>query len=247
MLAALNFVLGASIRRLWALRTQRKSIERDVCAPVVLAHQHVVAPIWVQRDPERINHNHKSRSIGYKPLRSEDEPVHIEGSFCWCWSSREGGVGLVSEWAFWKLKHRTFCLTVRCSSDVLKKTSPLDVFGDVSEKVKHLTNDASNDVSPPALLVGFVQFDLKLSHHTTTFRGLHLHFGMETFWPQVAKGAKEPRQFVPVWMGHFENRNDSQSLATIPRTVKSLNRHFFASSKLAPPWAEVCTALQHWM
>ena len=26
-----------------------------------------------------------------------------------------------------------------------------DVFGDVSEKVKHLTNDASNDVSPPAL------------------------------------------------------------------------------------------------
>ena len=40
---------------------------------------------------------------------------------------------------------------VRCSSDVLKKTSPLDVFGDVSEKVKHLTNDASNDVSPPAL------------------------------------------------------------------------------------------------
>ena len=40
---------------------------------------------------------------------------------------------------------------VRCSSDVLKKISPLDVFGDVSEKVKHLTNDASNDVSPPAL------------------------------------------------------------------------------------------------
>ena len=36
---------------------------------------------------------------------------------------------------------------MRCSSDVLKKTSPLDVFGDVSEKVKHLTND----VSPPAL------------------------------------------------------------------------------------------------
>jgi hypothetical protein len=40
---------------------------------------------------------------------------------------------------------------MRCSSDVLKKTSPLDVFGDVSEKVKHLTNDASNDVSRPAL------------------------------------------------------------------------------------------------
>ena len=39
---------------------------------------------------------------------------------------------------------------MRCSSDVLKKTSPLDVFGNVSEKVKHLTN-ASNDVSPPAL------------------------------------------------------------------------------------------------
>ena len=41
---------------------------------------------------------------------------------------------------------------MRCSSDVLKKTSPLDVFADVSEKVKHLTNDASNDVSPPALV-----------------------------------------------------------------------------------------------
>ena len=65
MLAALNFVLGASIRRLWALRTQRKSIERDVCAPVVLAHQHVVAPIWVQRDPERINHKLK---LKLKPL-----------------------------------------------------------------------------------------------------------------------------------------------------------------------------------
>ena len=41
---------------------------------------------------------------------------------------------------------------MRCSSDVLKKTSPLNVFADVSEKVKHLTNDASNDVSPPALV-----------------------------------------------------------------------------------------------
>ena len=40
---------------------------------------------------------------------------------------------------------------MRCSSDVLKKTLPLDVFGDVSEKVKHLTNDTSNDVSPSAL------------------------------------------------------------------------------------------------
>ena len=32
---------------------------------------------------------------------------------------------------------------MRCSSNVLKKTSPLHVFGNVSEKVKHLTNDAS--------------------------------------------------------------------------------------------------------
>ena len=38
-----------------------------------------------------------------------------------------------------------------CFRDVLKKTSPLDVFGDVSEKVKHLTKDVFNDVSPPAL------------------------------------------------------------------------------------------------
>ena len=41
---------------------------------------------------------------------------------------------------------------MRCFRDVLKKTSPLDVVGDVSEKVKHLTNDASSDVSPPALV-----------------------------------------------------------------------------------------------
>ena len=92
-------------------------------------------------------------------------------------------------------------------------------------------------------LVRFVQFELKLSHYTTTSYCLHLHVGMETFWPQVAKGAKEPGQFIPVWMGHFENQNDSQSLAPIPRTVKSLTQHFVATSKLAPPWAEVSTAL----
>ena len=40
---------------------------------------------------------------------------------------------------------------MRCFSDVLKKTLPCDVFGDVLEKVKHLTNDAFNDVSRPAL------------------------------------------------------------------------------------------------
>ena len=49
-----------------------------------------------------------------------------------------------------------------CSSDVLKKTSPLDVFGDVSEKVKHLTNDASNDVSPPALRLQKYERDCKI-------------------------------------------------------------------------------------
>ena len=38
-----------------------------------------------------------------------------------------------------------------CFSDVLRKTLPCDVFGDVLEKVKHLTNDAFNDVSCPAL------------------------------------------------------------------------------------------------
>ena len=40
---------------------------------------------------------------------------------------------------------------MQCFSDVLKKTLPPDVFGDVLEKVKHRTNDASNDVSRPAL------------------------------------------------------------------------------------------------
>ena len=43
---------------------------------------------------------------------------------------------------------------MQCFSDVLKKTLPPDVFGDVLEKVKHRTNDASNDVSPPALFFG---------------------------------------------------------------------------------------------
>ena len=47
-------------------------------------------------------------------------------------------------------------------------------------------------------LVRFVQFELKLSHYTTTSCCFHLHFGMETFCPQVAKGAKEPGQFVPI-------------------------------------------------
>ena len=47
-------------------------------------------------------------------------------------------------------------------------------------------------------LVRFVQFELKLSHHTSTSRCLHLHVGMETFCPQVTKGAKESGQFVPV-------------------------------------------------
>ena len=84
-------------------------------------------------------------------------------------------------------------------------------------------------------LVQFVQFELKLSYYTTTSRCLHLHIGMKTCRPQVAKGAKEPGQFVPVLMGHFENQNDSQSLAPIPHTVKSLTRHFVATSKLAPP------------
>ena len=40
---------------------------------------------------------------------------------------------------------------MRYFSDVLKKTLPPDVFGDVLEEVKHLTNDASNHVSRPAL------------------------------------------------------------------------------------------------
>ena len=40
---------------------------------------------------------------------------------------------------------------MRCFSNVLKKTLPPDVFDDVLEKVKHRTNDASNDVSRPAL------------------------------------------------------------------------------------------------
>ena len=92
-------------------------------------------------------------------------------------------------------------------------------------------------------ILSLVQFDLKLSQNTTTFRCLHLHFGMEAFWPQVAEGPKEPGQFIPVWVGHFENRNDSQDLAMVARTVKSLNRHFVAPSKLALPWAEVWTAL----
>ena len=40
---------------------------------------------------------------------------------------------------------------MRCFRDVLRKTLPPDFFGDVLEKVKHLSNDAPNDVSRPAL------------------------------------------------------------------------------------------------
>ena len=41
---------------------------------------------------------------------------------------------------------------MRCFSNVLrKKTLPPDVLGNVLEKVKHHTNDASNNVSRPAL------------------------------------------------------------------------------------------------
>ena len=69
-------------------------------------------------------------------------------------------------------------------------------------------------------LVRFVQFELKLSHYTTTSRCLHLHVGMKTFCPQVTKGAKELGQFDPVWMGHFEDQNISQSLAPIPHTAQ---------------------------
>ena len=43
---------------------------------------------------------------------------------------------------------------MRCFSDVLKKTLPPDVFGDVLKKVKHRTNDASNDVRRRALTMG---------------------------------------------------------------------------------------------
>ena len=39
------------------------------------------------------------------------------------------------------------------------------------------------------------------------------------------------------------NRNDSQGLAIVARPDKSLNQHFVATSQLAPPWAEVGTAL----
>ena len=84
-------------------------------------------------------------------------------------------------------------------------------------------------------LVWFVQFEFKLSQHTSTPRCLHLHVGVQTSCPQVTKGAEEPGQFSPVCMWHFEDRNDSQSLVPIPRTDKSLTWHFVATSKLPPP------------
>ena len=46
--------------------------------------------------------------------------------------------GLSENWNIVQ-KHCTFCSTMRCFSDVLKQTLPPDVFGDVLEKVKHLT------------------------------------------------------------------------------------------------------------
>ena len=62
-------------------------------------------------------------------------------------------------------------------------------------------------------LVWFVQFELKLSHHTSTSRFLHLHVSMKTFCPQVTKGAKEPGQFVLVCMWHFEDRKRFSELS----------------------------------
>ena len=42
------------------------------------------------------------------------------------------------------------------------------------------------------------------------------------------------------------NRNDSQGLAIVARPDKSLNRHFVATSQLAPPGSAVGTALAYW-
>ena len=39
------------------------------------------------------------------------------------------------------------------------------------------------------------------------------------------------------------NRNDSQGLAIVARPDKSLNRHFVATSQLAPPGSAVGTAV----
>ena len=55
-------------------------------------------------------------------------------------------------------------------------------------------------------LVRFVQFEFKLSHHTSTPRCFHLHTGVQAFCPQVTNGAEEPGQLCPVCVWHFEDR-----------------------------------------
>ena len=57
-----------------------------------------------------------------------------------------------------------------------------------------------------------------------------LSTGDKSFW---RAGTTRPFLYVAfLWVG-----NDSQSLVPIPRTNKSLTRHFAATSKLPPPWA----------
>ena len=89
-----------------------------------------------------------------------------------------------------------------CFSDVLKKTLPPDVFGDVLEKVKHLTNDASNDVSRPALIAAghlmvmiIIQFDLHFEARTVPLISI-----LETKDP----GNHGPLILQPMFVGIFE-------------------------------------------
>ena len=61
--------------------------------------------------------------------------------------------GIVGPGLKHRVEHRTFCLTMRCFSDVLKKTLTSMFLTMFEKNPKHCINDASNDVNRPPLAV----------------------------------------------------------------------------------------------
>ena len=95
-------------------------------------------------------------------------------------------------------KHRTFCLTMRCFEENIAP----DVFGEVLEKVKHLTNDASNDVSRPALVWGrSMQTKVWRSNCSSHLRTLMVSSGVVDSIQSIdlVQMIEGWRQFVKIW------------------------------------------------
>ena len=88
---ALDHIL--CIRRRWrrTLCTHCEAVQRDMRAPVVFAHKHIITSLGVQGNPECVI-IYFIKCNGCKPLRCEYKAVHIEGPFSWGRSCREGGI-----------------------------------------------------------------------------------------------------------------------------------------------------------